>query len=160
MAPVTTLAYGDVRPHTFIEVFYVTCVIFIGAAMYAILISSVSMIVVGRFTAESEYNSHMETLQAFSRLYRLPPDVTRKLVAYYDFIWERRRNFSNQSIMDDLPFELRAVVAGAVHSKMIDYNSLLSVCDSFGFKHIFAAQISQIALRLPDDVLYFEEDVL
>jgi len=62
--------------------------------------------------------------------------------------------------MDDLPFELRAVVAGAVHSKMIDYNSLLSVCDSFGFKHIFAAQISQIALRLPDDVLYFEEDVL
>jgi len=50
MTTITTLGYGDITPHTFIEVLYVTFVIFCGAAMYAILISSVSMIVVGRFT--------------------------------------------------------------------------------------------------------------
>lgn len=156
MVTITTLGYGDITPRTQLEVGYATAVIFAGAAMYATLISSVSMIVFSRFTAEAEYNRHMDMLQAFAKLYHLPPDVTRRVNAYYDFIWERRRDFSKMSIMDDLPLELRAVVAGSVHAKMMQHNVLLCSCESFGFKHMFAAKISGIILRLPDDVLHFE----
>jgi CRP-like cAMP-binding protein len=158
LSTTTTVGYGDITPHTWQETIFVSLVILCGAGMYAILISSVSIIVLGRFASENEYNRQMQSVAAFSTLYKLPQDVNTKLIAYYDFIWERKKDFSRQSIMDDLPIELRAVVAGSVHSKMIENNPLFHNCVSFGFKHLFAANISPIVLRLPDEVLYFEGD--
>jgi CRP-like cAMP-binding protein len=158
MATLTTTGYGDFTPVTHAEFVYVTIVVLIGAAMYAILISSVSMIVMSQFSTEAEYTRHMDEVHAFGALYHLPPTVTRRVVAYYDFLWERKKSFSNKSLMTDLPLELKAVVAGAVHAKMIDHNPLLASCDSFGFNHMFAAKLGNIVLRLPDEVLHFEGD--
>lgn len=153
----TTLGYGDVSAKTYAEQVYATVVIVIGASMYAVVIGLTSYTLKTYFLSDMDFDAQFNSIRAFIKHYHLDRELKDRITEYYETLWSRRKAMDSSAlVMEDLPLELRADVADAIHKRLINMNPLLRSCTSTGFKHIFAARLSQAIIRLRDDFIFFE----
>ena len=120
MATISTLGYGDVRPRTYAEQIYTSIVIILGASLYAAVIGLVSYMVRGLFESELQRENHAKAMRTFGRHYHLPPQLQDRIHKYFEFLWDRKKRFTTKSLVDDLPLELRADVADAIHKRLME----------------------------------------
>lgn len=158
LTTISTVGYGDISPSTMGEQLYTIFFLLLGVTMYASVIGVVSYILRTQFDAGLQYENYSRSLRVFGRHHHLPPDMQDKIQQYYDFVWDRKKSFRSKSILGDLPLELRAEVAAAMHLKLFRDNPLLFHCSTTGFRQIFAARLSPAAVRIPDELLFFQGD--
>jgi hypothetical protein len=116
-------------------------------------------VVRGRLSVRQAYTSQMSAVTAYGRLYHLPEPLQKRIRAYFDFLWQRRRSFSKRSVMEELPDELRFEVGEQLFAKMIDQSVMLRRC-SLWFRYYFAFKLGPQCIFLPDDLIFHEGDAI
>jgi len=122
---IATLGYGDIKAVTYAEQIVISVAIIIGATTYASVIGLVSYLLRTQFDTELSRENHIASIRTFGRHHNLPPELQQRIHKYYEFLWERKKRFNSKSLVDDLPLELRADVADAIHKKLL--NSKLAI---------------------------------
>jgi CRP-like cAMP-binding protein len=155
VSTITTLGYGDVHPVTFPEYFYTIFAIFLGAACYAIIIAAMGAhLVASRFAAKAEYNRYADSLVAYEQYHTLPTALRKRIEAYCDHIWKRRKSFLNDNVVRTLPRSMREAISEAIYFKIIHDSPVLRGCISPGFVDEFMTLFRPQGVALPGQVLF------
>ena len=110
-ALVTMVGYGGTIPQTFLESFFSFCVVTVGVGMYIVVIGTVGTIVLNLDTSENKHRQHMESMNDFLRLKKIPRYLVNKVHSYYDFLWRSRQGSESVATENDLPMYLKVEIA-------------------------------------------------
>eukprot|EP00965_Chrysotila_dentata_P186312 6151681-Pleurochrysis_carterae.AAC.1 len=56
----------------------------------------------------------------------MPPKTSKRIRAYYDYVWLRHRDYAGEDFINSLPSQLRSRVSYIVHAPAIDASPLFS----------------------------------
>jgi voltage-gated potassium channel len=106
----TTVGFGDITAATNVERMYVMLMMFVGVGLFGYVIGNVASILMRVDPARAHHEERLERLEAFVRYKSLPPELQKKLIAYYSYIWEQRLGYDESAIVDALPSSLKMEV--------------------------------------------------
>jgi len=106
----TTVGYGDIVPRTGAQTWYAIAVMILGVGIYAYLIGNIANIVANLNPARARYAEMMGRVSAFARYRSLPNDLQHRIREYFDYVWEQRLGYEEQTVLDALPASLRTEV--------------------------------------------------
>jgi hypothetical protein len=85
-------ALGDIhQPETEIEIVFSIFIMLIGAFTFCSLIGSFSSILTAADTAALAFHEKMLLLQRFMQGVSLPKTLQRRILQYYDYLWDRHK---------------------------------------------------------------------
>ena len=106
----TTVGYGDVTPQTDAQTVYAIGVMIMGVGVYAYVIGNIASIIANLDPARARHLQHLERVTSFMHYRRLPADLRKRVVAYYDYMWEHRLGYNEADILQTLPPSLRTEI--------------------------------------------------
>jgi CRP-like cAMP-binding protein len=116
----TTIGYGDILPETTNQIIFVIFVEFIGAGMYGLIIGNIANLIANIDVAKAQHNEKMEKLNTFLRYRDIPSDLSRKINAYFDYLWQTRRGYDESSVLAELPSSLKTWVSLFLNKDIIE----------------------------------------
>jgi hypothetical protein len=121
---ITTLAtvgYGDITPdvNNRVQLLFTIVTQLVGVGMYGFVIGNISTVIANIDIAKTQYREKMEKINTFLKYRNMPPELTKRINDYYDYLWESRRGYDESSVVDELPFSLKIQVATELHRDII-----------------------------------------
>lgn len=114
----STIGYGDFHPVSKIERFVASFILLIGVALFSFIMGNFIEILLNYKTITAENNESedltkwLNVLAKFSKTGRLNKDLIKRLENYFEYYWERDRNFATKKdedlrFMSELPKAIR-----------------------------------------------------
>lgn len=116
----TTIGYGDITPGTPMQFIYVTIIMFIGAAIYGIIIGNVANIIANIDVAKSQFRERVENVDTFLKYRNIPSALQHRIHDYYDYLWDSRRGYEESDLLRDLPTSLKTQVSFFLNRDIIE----------------------------------------
>ncbi len=118
----STIGFGDFHPISKIERMTASFILLIGVALFSFIMGNFIEILLSYKTITADNNESeeltkwMNVLSKFSKSKRLSKDMIKKLETYFEYFWQRDRNFATkgeegQRFMSELPKEIRRKVS-------------------------------------------------
>ena len=107
----TTVGYGDITPATNGEMLYTMMVMLLGVGVYGYVIGNVASLLTNIDPARIRHRELVEKVTAFMRYRRVPGELQRRILNYYEYLWEKRLGYDELAAISDLPPTLRAEVS-------------------------------------------------
>jgi len=151
----TTVGYGDVTPSNIGEVVIAIIVMLMGIMSFAVLIGSMQEVFKTASETAKNVSALREKLEAVNRwlqLRRIPTAIQAQIRRFYHEAWlQREQNYMESSIFEELPHQLRAVVAqhqtAALLSEMRVFGAL-----SPEERRIVASKLVPVTLGVGQDI--------
>ncbi len=140
----TTIGYGDITPQTLVQKLFTMCVMVIGVGTYGYVIGNFTSLLNNLDYAKMHFLEKMEKVNTFLNYKKIPKDLQENIYSYYKFLWDNRRWFDENSIMNDLPYSLRMQIALYLNKSIIEKIQI--------FKEASEEIISEIALQLKPEI--------
>jgi voltage-gated potassium channel len=105
---VATIGYGDYHPsheHNSQLIFTMVVQIF-GVGMYGYIIGNVSGLIANLDVARATYLKKIEEVSAYLNNKKIPNDMQEKILSYYYYLWDKKKNVSDENPLSDLPTSL------------------------------------------------------
>lgn len=106
-----TIGYGDITPKGTYQMIFVIFVEFFGAGMYALIIGNIANLIANIDIAKTQYRENLDKINAFMKYRNLPQPLQKRVVEYYEYLWDTRRGNDELSVLGYLPTSLRQQVA-------------------------------------------------
>ncbi len=116
----TTIGYGDILPETTNQIIFVIFVEFIGAGMYGLIIGNIANLIANIDVAKAQHREKLEKLNTFLRYRDIPSDLSEKINAYFDYLWQTRRGYDESSVLAELPASLKTWVSLFLNKDIIE----------------------------------------
>ena len=116
----TTIGYGDITPEEPIQFAYVIVVMLMGAAIYGFIIGNIANIIANIDVAKSQFRERIETIDTFLKYRNIPQDLQKRILDYYQYLWESRRGYEEASLLKDLPTSLQTQVSFFLNRDIIE----------------------------------------
>nr|6CJQ_A Chain A, SthK cyclic nucleotide-gated potassium channel [Spirochaeta thermophila DSM 6578]6CJQ_B Chain B, SthK cyclic nucleotide-gated potassium channel [Spirochaeta thermophila DSM 6578]6CJQ_C Chain C, SthK cyclic nucleotide-gated potassium channel [Spirochaeta thermophila DSM 6578]6CJQ_D Chain D, SthK cyclic nucleotide-gated potassium channel [Spirochaeta thermophila DSM 6578]6CJT_A Chain A, SthK cyclic nucleotide-gated potassium channel [Spirochaeta thermophila DSM 6578]6CJT_B Chain B, S len=116
----TTIGYGDITPSTPTQTVYTIVIELLGAAMYGLVIGNIASLVSKLDAAKLLHRERVERVTAFLSYKRISPELQRRIIEYFDYLWETRRGYEEREVLKELPHPLRLAVAMEIHGDVIE----------------------------------------
>ncbi|EKX51683.1 hypothetical protein GUITHDRAFT_134568 [Guillardia theta CCMP2712] len=153
MATLCTVGYGDISAVTDYERLFAIALMFIGASVFAIIISNMSALVNSVSSSENETLDQMEKVLEFMRQNKLPQALERRVQNFYFFKASRVRSSAQSSlVLADLPVELRNQIDLALNRHLLGSIWLFDKLEDVVLQEI--VRILDVELRLPGETIY------
>jgi len=107
----TSVGYGDIVPTTNAQMVYAIAVMLIGAGLYTYVISNMVRFFASGDVVKAAFAEKLERIYAFINYHRLPSPLKRRILTYYEHLWEHQLGFDETHILADLPLQLQTEVA-------------------------------------------------
>ncbi|MBN1501726.1 MAG: ion transporter [Spirochaetes bacterium] len=117
---VTTLGYGDLTPQTNGQMIYATFIMITGAGMYGFVIGNIANLIANIDIAKAQYREKMEKINTFMKYRNIPHELQLKINDYYNYLWESRRGYDENSVLSDLPIPLKTDVSLFLNKEIIE----------------------------------------
>eukprot|EP00163_Fabomonas_tropica_P030364 TRINITY_DN681_c0_g1_i1.p1 TRINITY_DN681_c0_g1~~TRINITY_DN681_c0_g1_i1.p1 ORF type:complete len:1518 (+),score=303.17 TRINITY_DN681_c0_g1_i1:420-4973(+) len=111
VSTLTTVGYGDIVPMTDGETVFTVLVMLIGQSVYAYIIGTIATVLQGKDKLNADFKKKMDELRVWIRWRQLPPDLSRRLVRFYEYLWGVNRGIDEEALLEELPQGLRNEVA-------------------------------------------------
>ncbi|MBI2361398.1 MAG: cyclic nucleotide-binding domain-containing protein [Deltaproteobacteria bacterium] len=111
---ITTLAtvgYGDITPSTNVEMLYAMLVMILGVGVYGYVIGNVAALLANMDPARVRHRELVDRVTAFMRYRRIPAGLQRRILDYYEYLWEKRLGYDESAAISGLPPALRTEVS-------------------------------------------------
>ncbi|CDF38922.1 unnamed protein product [Chondrus crispus] len=119
---ITTIGYGDVVPENTRERSFTTVFMFLGAAMFAYIISQVSNIA-GELTESSAHHRRMmDSFTDFATYRDLPDDLVVNIRTYFQSEHRRQRVINEQQLLQRINRELRIKVIKFMFGTSVEHS--------------------------------------
>ncbi|MEK0444791.1 MAG: hypothetical protein RLZZ399_112 [Verrucomicrobiota bacterium] len=109
---VGTVGYGDYSPakDNNVQIVYTIIVEILGVSMYGYIVGNVSGLIANLDSAKAAFTKRTEEVNEFMRSKQLPQEIQARVRDYYHYLWEKRRNVSDEDVLRELPSSLAADV--------------------------------------------------
>lgn len=107
----STVGYGDITPSTNTEIAYAILVMILGVGVYGYVIGNVAALLANIDPAWVRHRELVNRVTAFMRYRRVPPALQRRILDYYQYLWEKRLGYDETAAISGLPPTLRTQVS-------------------------------------------------
>ncbi|MEN9204668.1 MAG: cyclic nucleotide-binding domain-containing protein [Thermostichales cyanobacterium BF4_bins_65] len=107
----TSVGYGDIIPTTPAQMIYAIVTMIIGAGLYTFVISNLVRLFASGDVVKAAFAEKLERVYAFMNYHRIPQPLKRRILAYYEHLWEHQLGFDETHILAELPQQLKTEVA-------------------------------------------------
>lgn len=119
LTTLTTVGYGDLTPHTIGQRYYTMMVMIAGVGAYGYVIGNISGFLSNMDILKAGYKKRVEEVTAFLNYKSIPIDMKKRVLHYYDYLWESRLGHDESRILDDVPEPLRTDLAMYMRQDLI-----------------------------------------
>lgn len=154
---ITTIGYGDITPQTDFQKIFTMCIMVLGVGFYGYVIGNFTSMLTQVDYVKMNFLEKIDRMNTFLNYKKVPKELRENIYAYYKFLWENRRGFDENLIMEELPLSLRLRVALFLNKETFAKVSL--------FKDASEEIVSDIVLQLkpeiytPGDYIFREGDI-
>lgn len=110
LTTMTTVGYGDIVATTIPQYLFTMILMILGAGTYGYVIANLSSYFGNIDTARSDFSRKMAIVNAFLAYREVPPDLEKKILSYYNYIWDNRLDHKEDEVINDLPVSLKLEV--------------------------------------------------
>eukprot|EP00730_Choanoeca_flexa_P018419 TRINITY_DN8953_c0_g1_i2.p1 TRINITY_DN8953_c0_g1~~TRINITY_DN8953_c0_g1_i2.p1 ORF type:complete len:543 (+),score=123.99 TRINITY_DN8953_c0_g1_i2:46-1629(+) len=96
------IGYGRYPPRNITEVWLTIFSMVIGATFYAIFIGQMSSMMLSIDAASRAYSEKLSEVTEYMRARKLPAQLRRQVVDYYEYRWAQHKYFNEHDILDEL----------------------------------------------------------
>ena len=107
----TSVGYGDIVPSTNAEMAYAMLVMILGVGVYGYVIGNVAALLANIDPARVRHRELVDRVTAFMRYRRVPAGLQRRILDYYEYLWEKRLGYDESAAISGLPPSLRTEVS-------------------------------------------------
>jgi len=126
MATLCTVGYGDISAGTDTERVFVTFVMLMGSAVFAIIVSNMSALVASIQSGETLYMEKMDEVIDFLRSYGVPRELEMCVQSFYHFLCKQQSSYTSSSdVLNDLPAELQRQIRFELNRNLLSAIPLL-----------------------------------
>ncbi|HOP30370.1 MAG TPA: cyclic nucleotide-binding domain-containing protein [Spirochaetota bacterium] len=105
---VATIGYGDYYPDhdSNVQIIFTIIVQVFGVGMYGYIIGNVSGLIANLDVARAEFIKKIESVRIYLSNKDIPKELQDKILSYYHYIWDKKKNVSDENPLSDLPLSL------------------------------------------------------
>ncbi|XP_075247448.1 cyclic nucleotide-gated channel rod photoreceptor subunit alpha-like [Convolutriloba macropyga] len=101
----------------------------LGVIIFATVIGNVGTTIKNFQANETDFKSKLDTVKQYMHFRHVDPVLERKIVHWFEYIWENQKSIDEQSLIDILPPKLRAEIALHIHVETLKRVSIFSDCE-------------------------------
>lgn len=120
-----TVGYGDIAARTLPQMAYANIVMVIGVAFFGYVLSNVASLLARLDSARESYLSNLDRIEAYLRYNNISTELRLKVREYLRYVWESRKGFEDNDILNQLPAKLQSDIAMQINSPIIEKVPLL-----------------------------------
>lgn len=110
LTTMTTVGYGDIVATTVPQYLFTMVLMILGVGTYGYVIANLSSYFGNIDSARSDFSRKMAIVNAFLAYREIPPDLEKKILSYYNYIWDNRLDHKEDDVINDLPISLKIEV--------------------------------------------------
>lgn len=103
----TTVGYGDILPHTNMQMTYAMFVQLIGFGAFGYLIGNVVTLLSKKDPATAQYLENIENLTSALQIRDLNRDLQKRILNYYNYLRKEKVGYDESAFLDGLPTTLK-----------------------------------------------------
>jgi voltage-gated potassium channel len=150
---VATIGYGDYYPDhdSNLQIIYTIIVQIFGVGMYGYIIGNVSGLIANLDVARAEFVKKIESVRIYLNNKSIPKDMQEKILSYYYYIWDKKRNVSEDNPLSDLPVSISLEIMLYLNRDMLMKVDLFRHADDIFVRE--AIQMLKPLIYLPEDYI-------
>lgn len=150
---VATIGYGDYYPDhdSNLQIIYTIIVQIFGVGMYGYIIGNVSGLIANLDVARSEFVKKIESVKIYLNNKSIPKDMQEKILSYYYYIWDKKKNVSEDNPLSDLPVSISLEIMLYLNRDMLMRVDLFKNAEDIFVRE--AIQMLKPLIYLPEDYI-------
>jgi len=116
----TTVGYGDITPFSNAEMLYTMLAMVLGVGVYGYVIGNVAGVLANIDPARVRHRELVGKVTAFMRYRGVPARLQRRILDYYEHLWEKRLGYDESAAISGLPPALRTEVSLFLNRDIIE----------------------------------------
>lgn len=150
---VATIGYGDYYPDhdSNIQIVFTIIVQIFGVGMYGYIIGNVSGLIANLDVARAEFIKKIESVRIYLNNKSIPKDMQEKILSYYYYIWDKKKNISDENPLSDLPMSLSLEIMLYLNRDMLMKVDLFKNAEDLFVRE--AIQMLKPLIYLPKDYI-------
>ncbi len=150
---VATIGYGDYCPNheDNVQIVFTMVVQIFGVGMYGYIIGNVSGLIANLDVARANFLKKIEEVTTYLKTKKIPEDLQEKILNYYYYLWDKRKNISDQNPLADLPSSLNLEIMLYLNRDMLRKVELFK-----NAQEVFVRE----AIQMLTPLIYMPEDLI
>ena len=148
---------GDVVPFSVLETAVVVFGVLLGVIVNANIIGNIANLVANLEGAEAVYARKIDRLENFLYTNAVPPNVQETVRSYYEYMWETKKGFNENEILEEMPYTLGSEASSFLRLRYISENPIFKNCDKALQQAISYAL--QLRVYSPNDFVVIQGDL-
>lgn len=153
---ITTIGYGDVVPENTLERSFTTIIMFLGAAVFAYVISQVSNIAGELNESSAHHRKVLDSLTDFATYRQLPDDLVYDIRRYFQREHLRQRVAHEKELLEAINRDLRIKVFKHMYGTQLEHSRLFKDIPSGHLDEVYNNVVERFARK--DEKLFSEGD--
>lgn len=151
LTTITTVGYGDLTPKTPVEIIYAMFTMLSGVVIWAYLIASITNYLSNRDTTSHSFRQKLAATMNFLEYREVPSPLQKRILKYYQELWDSNRAFTEADILSDLPSSLKSEISYFLNRDIVHKVPLFQGMEE-GFIHSIVCMLQPQYFR-PGDVI-------
>ena len=101
----------------------------LGVIIFATVIGNVGTTIKNFQANETKFKSQLDTVKQYMNFRRVDRKLERKIIHWFDYIWDNQKSIDEQALIDILPPKLRAEIALHIHVETLKRVAIFSDCE-------------------------------
>lgn len=150
---VATIGYGDYYPDhdSNIQIIFTIVVQIFGVGMYGYIIGNVSGLIANLDVARADFIKKIESVKVYLDNKKIPKELQEKILSYYRYLWDKKKNVSDENPLSDLPTSLSLEIMLYLNRDMLMKVDLFKNSQEFFVRE--AIQMLKPLIFLPEDYI-------
>lgn len=153
---VATIGYGDYYPdhESNIQIIFTIVVQVFGVGMYGYIIGNVSGLIANLDVARADFIKKIESVKVYLDNKKIPKELQEKILSYYRYLWDKKKNVSDENPLSDLPSSLSLEIMLYLNRDMLMKVDLFKNSQELFVRE--AIQMLKPLIYLPEDYIIRE----
>ncbi len=125
----TTVGYGDISAKTIPQMLYACGVQVTGVAVFGYILSNVAGLLARSDAAREHHMDNLDRVDTFVRTHHIPIELRGKIRSYYHYLWEKKKGYQDQSLLEGLPAKIQSELYFHLHRSIVEKVPFLKGAD-------------------------------
>ena len=150
---VATIGYGDITPdkNNLYQLIFTIVVQLLGVGFYSYIIGNVANLISNIDIQKTKMIRKKEEVNIFMKTKNIPFYLQNKIKEYYNYLWYTRKNISDYSILEELPFTLKHDISYFLNNEIIQLVPIFKNANEIFIREII--QYLKLLIFLPGDLI-------
>ncbi len=128
---ITTIGYGDITPDKTksMQMLFTMGVQLIGAGAYGYIIGNIANMLTNIDMAKARHQERVDRMNSFMKSKKIPQHLQEQVYQYYNYLWETRKGYNDETILSELPESFRFEFAMLLNRSIIEKVPLFKGAD-------------------------------